>query len=138
MRLVRRSLPNNLVPKVQGFGYKFKDRAAYWGQLYLAYVLGRTLKSAWAELEEATKDRICQDISKAPWHVDGGGRYNGQPQHGQLNNLPYLCVAADIVPCYTNTERNAISFITDLYDVRDTDLHRESASRHLGWPKETT
>ena len=62
MRLVKEHLPNVPVPQVYGSLYKFEDGVAYYGELEMEFMPGRTLKSVWAELDEDTKDRICYDI----------------------------------------------------------------------------
>lgn len=62
MRLVQEYTPDVPVPRVHGSLYRYNDSAPCYGELSMNFVPGRTLKSAWAELDEAGKDRICQDI----------------------------------------------------------------------------
>ncbi|KND87134.1 hypothetical protein TOPH_08214 [Tolypocladium ophioglossoides CBS 100239] len=62
MRLVQEHTPQVPTPRVHGWRYKYQDDAPYYGELYMDFMPGRTLKSVWAELNEACKDRVCQDI----------------------------------------------------------------------------
>ncbi|ODA79146.1 hypothetical protein RJ55_04738 [Drechmeria coniospora] len=62
MRLVRKQLPNIPVPVVDGSFYECDEAGPAYGELLMSFIPGRTLKSAWAELDKAVKDRICQDI----------------------------------------------------------------------------
>jgi hypothetical protein len=62
MRLVKKHIPELPVPSIHGLRYKFENGIPFYGELEMDFMPGRTLKSVWAELDEKTKDRICQDI----------------------------------------------------------------------------
>lgn len=62
MRLVMEHVPDVPIPGIHGTGYKYKDGIPYYGELTMDFMPGRTLKTAWAGLDEASKDRVCQDI----------------------------------------------------------------------------
>ncbi|KAH6623098.1 phosphotransferase family protein [Chaetomium tenue] len=62
MRLVKQHIPDLPVPSVHAWEFRYQDGVAFWGELEMDFMPGRTLKSVWAELDETTKDRVCQDI----------------------------------------------------------------------------
>ena len=63
MKLVQEYLPDIPVPKLHGWGYNYDEHGAVIsGQLYMDYVPGRTLSSAWANLDDVSKGRLCQEI----------------------------------------------------------------------------
>jgi hypothetical protein len=62
MRLVKEHAPNVPIPDIHGSLYKYKEGVPFYGVLSMDFVPGKTLKLAWAELDEASKSRVCQDI----------------------------------------------------------------------------
>ena len=62
MRLVRKHAPSVPVPAVRGSLYKFDKGVPFYGELSMDFIPGRTLKSAWLGIDEASKRRVCQDI----------------------------------------------------------------------------
>ena len=43
------------IPDIYGWYYRFKDEVPAYGELAMEFMPGRTLKSAWAELDVASK-----------------------------------------------------------------------------------
>ncbi|KAM4067616.1 phosphotransferase enzyme family protein [Hirsutella rhossiliensis] len=105
MRLVQEHTPDVPIPRVHGSLYRYNDGAPYYGELFMDFVPGRTLKSTWAELDEACKDRICQDIwdlvarirSIPPPDDLGPGLY--RTVDGSPSRDPLLGSGSDIPPC---------------------------------------
>ncbi len=63
MKLVQEYLPDIPVPRLHGWGYDYnKIGAAVSGRLYMDYMPGRTLSSAWATLDDVSKSHLCQEI----------------------------------------------------------------------------
>jgi hypothetical protein len=62
MRLVREHASNIPVSSIHATSYRFENGVPFYGELEMEFTPGRTLKSVWAELDETTKDRVCQDI----------------------------------------------------------------------------
>jgi hypothetical protein len=62
MRLVKKYIPELPVPSIHSIMYKFEHGIPFYGELEMDFMPGRTLKSMWAELDERTKGRVCQDI----------------------------------------------------------------------------
>lgn len=62
MRLVKKHAAHIPVPSIYGTRYRFENGVPYYGELEMDFMPGRTLKSVWAELDEKTKGRVCQDI----------------------------------------------------------------------------
>ncbi len=105
MRLVKKHAPHIPVPSIHGFGYRFENGIPYSGHLEMDFMSGRTLKSVWAELDEGTKDRVCQDIwdlvasirASIPRPVDlAPGRY--RTVDGSPSRDPLLGDNTDVAP----------------------------------------
>ncbi|PNY23793.1 Uncharacterized protein TCAP_06265 [Tolypocladium capitatum] len=105
MRLVQKHAPDVPTPNIHGLHYKYKDGVPYYGELSMDFIPGRTLKSTWAELDEASKDRVCQDI----WDLVARIRTIPRPDDlcpglyrtadGSPSRDPLLCCGSDVPPC---------------------------------------
>ena len=104
MRLVKEHAPDVPVPSIHGVRFKYANGIPVYGELEMDYMPGKTLKSVWADLDEASKNRICQEIwdivariRTVPRPSDLGlGRYctaDGSPSHD-----PFLGDENDIAP----------------------------------------
>ena len=62
MRLVKKHVPNVSVPGIRGTLYKFKGGVPFYGELEMDFMPGRTLASAWAELDQVARRRVCDEI----------------------------------------------------------------------------
>lgn len=62
MRLVQKHALSVPIPSIHGFSFKYEHEIPYYGELYLEYIPGQTLKSTWAGLDNESKNRVCQEI----------------------------------------------------------------------------
>ncbi|OAA66946.1 Phosphotransferase family protein [Niveomyces insectorum RCEF 264] len=98
MRLVEKHAPSIPIPQLKHAIYKYdaSDGEAFYGELFMSYVPGKTLKAAWAGFDDATKGRICQDI----WDMVATIRTIPRPAHlaGDNNQNAHLYCTADGSP----------------------------------------
>lgn len=62
MRLVKKHAPSVRIPSIHGWAFRYKLGKPYSGEVFLGYVPGQTLKSAWADLDDERKSVVCQEI----------------------------------------------------------------------------
>jgi hypothetical protein len=117
MRLVQEHAPLVPIPELYTTSYLSKDGCIHYGELYMSNVPGQPLTAVWAELDDASKERACQNI----WDLVAKIRTIPRPDHLRTNLYctsdgspsydPLLGSTTDIPPLFIDddTFRNRIS-----------------------------
>lgn len=139
MRLVEKHAPSIPTPKLKHAVYKYtSDGDAFYGELFMSYIPGKTLESAWAGFDDTTKGRICQDIwdmvstirkIPRPAHLAGD---NGENAHlyctanGSPSRNPLLGDDNDVTPVFLD-DQTLRDRIYARYEAHNGLSYRDSA-----------
>ncbi|KAL2024568.1 hypothetical protein VTK56DRAFT_7611 [Thermocarpiscus australiensis] len=92
MRLVQEHAPSVPIPQVYHSWYGNDQHGNRIGQLYMSFVPGQCLITAWDSLDEAAKERVCCDI----WKLIAEIRTIPRPAHLK----DFFCCTADGSPSF--------------------------------------